>query len=191
MLEKYQQFPFWQKLLAVVAIVLIAGFLFYNYSYKEKEEEMERLERQLNSLMVENAEARKMEQELPNLEAKIRALEFDLQHLSEILPTEREAETFLASLYQRALSNNLLIPIYEKRPDTPYQEYLIKIPMRYEATGSYHDLRRFFEALAQATQIVNIINLDLQIETRRTGRTINAKFDLTTFRFVGDDMGIE
>lgn len=188
MLEKYQQIPFWQKLLAVLGVLIIVVFLYYNYSHKPKEEEISRLERQLNNLLVENTEARKMENELPNLEANIQQLEFTLRHLTEILPTDREIDTFLTGLHQTALKNNLIVSEYRKQPDSAYQEFLIRVPMRYRVSGQYHDLRRFFEALATTTRIVNIMNLDLQIQARsRDARGgINASFDLTTFRFKAD-----
>lgn len=189
MLEKFQQIPFWQKLLAVVVILLIVGFLYYNYVYKEKEKDIANLEKQLNSLIVENTEARKMENELPNLERKIQDLEFNLNYLTEILPTEREIESFLNDLYRMALRNNLRVPNWIKQPETDYQEFLMMIPMKVDATGSYHDLRRFFENLSQTTRIVNIVNLDLKIEQRRGGPgQIVAKFDLTTFRFKAEEV---
>ncbi len=180
MLEKYQQFPFWQKLIAIIVILAIIGFLYHNYVYKEKVSKIASMEKELNSLIVENTEARKMENELPNLERKIQQLEFNLEHLKEILPTDSEIERFLAGLYQTALKNNLRVPVYQKQPDADYEEFLIKVPMKYEANGKYNDLRRFYEALAQSTRIVNILNLDLKLE-KKGG--IVAKFELTTFRF--------
>jgi len=183
MLEKYQQIPFWQKLVAIIVILAVAGFLYNNYVYKEKVNQIASLEKQLNALIVENTEAKKMENELPNLERKIQQLEFNLEHLKEILPTDSEIERFLAGLYQTALKNNLRIPVYQKQPDANYEEFLIKVPMKYEARGRYNDLKRFYEALAQSTRIVNILNLDLKLE--KAGG-ITAKFELTTFRFKPD-----
>jgi len=180
MLEKYQTLPFWQRLVVVIALLIIIGGVFYQYMYKPKQKEITQLTSEFNKLRVENTEARKMEKELPNLEMNLQRLQFKLDAIKEILPSEKEIETFLNQFYQTALKFNLKVLKYSKRPEASYEEFLIKVPMEVEARGQYQNLRRFFKELAGSTRIVNVYNLKLKIGK---GNKIVAGFEITTFRF--------
>lgn len=107
------------------------------------------------------------------------------------LPKRAEIPTFLANVQEQAELAGLDVLSVDIGQETPLDLY-IKIPVKMEVRGTYHQISRFFRNVGELSRIVNIENLSLAPDhdkpaagepAETTPPKLRAKFVAATFRF--------
>jgi type IV pilus assembly protein PilO len=130
-------------------------------------QEAGKLERERDDLRQQVSNAQLLVANLGRIKKEREALEVQLRDLSRRLPSEHESGQVLRSVETLAGKSGLTVGEVRRRPNRP-QELYVEIPMEVGVGGSYRDLLRFSEQLAQLPRLVTLN------EVRVRGRQVAA-----------------
>jgi type IV pilus assembly protein PilO len=149
-----------QKVILVGLLIVLAGYFgwagvgaFPGVSGLRAEEAKLQREREELQRQVSNAQA--MVANLGRIKQERDALEAQLRELAKRLPSEHESEQVLRSVETLAGKSGLTVGEVRRRPNRP-QELYVEIPMDVGVGGSYHDLLKFSDQLAQLPRLVTL-----------------------------------
>ena len=120
--------------------------------------------------------------EAANLEAyrlQMRELEIRLDALVQQLPTETEVPGLLEDITDTGLSSGLVIRSIQLQPERAAQ-YYVELPIRFEATGGYHDFATFISGVAGLPRIVTMHDYDI---TREGNGVLRMVLNARTYRY--------
>jgi Tfp pilus assembly protein PilO len=118
-----------------------------------------------DGLQREVSNAQQMVANLGRIKREREALEVQLRELSRRLPTEHESAAVLRSVETLAGKSGLTVGQVRRRPNRP-QELYVEIPMEVGVGGSYHDLLKFADQLAQLPRLVTLNEVKIQARQR-------------------------
>jgi type IV pilus assembly protein PilO len=142
-------------------------------------------------LQDEMASYRKRQGEFRGLRAELDRLQAEQRELLRALPKRAEIPSFLASVQEQGELVGLEVLSVEIGQETPQDLYL-RIPVKMEVRGTYHQIARFFRNVSELQRIVNVENLTLAPEKDKmvgidlqgaTPPKLRARFVAATFRF--------
>ena len=170
--ENLQNNPWFQLVLVVLlacALVYAGRNLFPNTN--EMQVEIDRLEENITTLSNEVEELRRLERILPQLRQAIREKEKELETLKKIIPPEDLSEELIRRLENMAAATGISVKSYVPRPYVP-QEFYKERPIDLTASGTYHNLGKFFAKISNFARIINIKGVRINANTSGQGREI-------------------
>jgi type IV pilus assembly protein PilO len=176
-------------------LLALAGFgLLYAWwalLFKPAWDEVDRLQRRLDSLVLQLNQKRRIAANLPQLEAQIKQLQARLSASVARLPEEKEIPTLLTQVNSLGEESGLVFTLF--RPQAAVKkDFYSEVPIQVRVEGSFHSLGAFFDRIGKMDRIVNIgtLNVTPAPATRAGGQrraidmSIIADFSATTFTFV-------
>ncbi|HIF91915.1 MAG TPA: hypothetical protein EYQ60_02125 [Myxococcales bacterium] len=186
-LEQLAKIPKPIRLAVVVAglVAICAGYWFMSYQPAQSKRtamvaRSQELQRSLNN-------ARAVANNVPGFEAEVAGLQRDLDLALKQLPNKKQFEDLLQDISTAGKKVGVTIKSIDR--DTEIRrDFYAEVPFEIEIEGSYHDLARFFEVVANLPRIVNIgrLKIDVVDETRQLTR-LKVTGMATTFRFISDE----
>ncbi len=174
--------------LAVVAALLVAisaGYWFFSYQPAQVERaglvaRSQELQRNLNN-------ARSVANNVDAFETEVAGLERDLDLALKQLPNRKQFEDLLQDISTAGKKVGVTIKSIDRNKEIP-RDFYAEVPFEIELEGTYHDLARFFEMIANLPRIVNMGSLRIKVvnETRQSTR-LKVTGMATTFRFLSDE----
>jgi type IV pilus assembly protein PilO len=174
--------------LAVVSVLLVAlgaGYWFFSYEPAQVQRaamiaRSQELQRTLNN-------ARSVADNVPGFEAEVAGLERDLDLALKQLPNRKQFEDLLQDISTAGKKMGVMIKSIDRDREIP-RDFYAEVPFEIELEGTYHDLARFFEMLANLPRIVNMGGMTIKVvkETRQSTR-LKVTGMATTFRFLSDE----
>jgi len=131
-------------------------------------QEAAKLERERDDLQQQVSNAQMLVANLGRIKKEREALEVQLRDLSRRLPSQHESSQVLRSVETLAGRSGLQVGEVRRRPDRP-QELYVEIPMDVGVGGSYHDLLKFADQLAQLPRLVTLN--EVRVRARPPGQT--------------------
>lgn len=125
------------------------------------QQQADRLQRERDSLRQQVDSAQLLVANLGRIKKEREALEVQLRDLSRRLPSEHESGQVLRSVETLAGKSGLVVGEVRRRPNRP-QELYVEIPMDVGVGGSYRDLLKFSEQLAQLPRLVTLNEVRLR-----------------------------
>ena len=122
---------------------------------------------------------------------ELKALLNEQRELLRALPKRAEIPTFLANVHEQAELAGLEVLSVDIGQEVA-QDLYIKIPVKMEVRGTYHQIARFFRNVGELPRIVNVENLSLGLDKDKvvgvdvqgaTPPKLRARFVAATFRF--------
>lgn len=175
--------------LAVVSAVLVAIAAGYWFLAYQPDQEVRRglvaraqeLQRSLNN-------ARSIANNVPGFEAEVAGLERDLALALKQLPNRKQFEDLLRDISTTGKKVGVTIKSIDRDREIP-RDFYAEVPFKIELEGTYHDLARFFETVANLPRIVNMGALEISVvnETRQSTR-LKVVGMATTYRFISDEV---
>lgn len=175
--------------LAVVSAVLVAIAAGYWFLAYQPDQEVRRglvaraqeLQRSLNN-------ARSIANNVPGFEAEVAGLERDLALALKQLPNRKQFEDLLRDISTTGKKVGVTIKSIDRDQEIP-RDFYAEVPFKIELEGTYHDLARFFEIVANLPRIVNMGALEISVvnETRQSTR-LKVVGMATTYRFISDEV---
>jgi type IV pilus assembly protein PilO len=191
-IERIAKVPLGAKLGVVAAVVVALSALnYFAAGVPRIGDSISTLE---TKIAKTDAEQRKLDGDLMektaianNLNQFRREKELLEQRLAEALaelPNQRNVDELLQLFQDRAQKSGLEISTVE--PQAPVNEgFYARLPIPMAATGSYHEVATFFDALGRLRRIVNVSNISMDSPKDSKGRVVvTAKFLTTAFMFV-------
>jgi type IV pilus assembly protein PilO len=169
---------------AIAAIALI----FYQVLYSDVSANIASAEAQRTDLETERASYAKRKSEYLAYRSELRLLQEEQRELLRALPKKAEIPSFISNVQEQAELSGLEVLHIDIDPESP-QDLYVKIPVKMEIRGTYHQITKFFKNTSDLRRIVNVQDLSLTPERTASGEQMNAptrmraKFVAATFRF--------
>jgi len=174
--------------LAVVFVMLVSIVAGYWYlSYQPTREHRRELVVKAQELQRNLNNARTVANNVPGFEAEVAGLQRDLDLALKQLPNRKQFEDLLQDISTAGKKVGVSLKSIDRSKEIN-RNFYAEVPFKLEIEGSYHDLARFFEMLANLPRIVNIGALDIQVANEsQAGTQLKVSGEATTFRFLSDE----
>ncbi len=175
--------------LAVVSAVLVAIAAGYWFLAYQPDQEVRRgLVAQAQELQRSLNNARSVANNVPGFEAEVAGLERDLSLALKQLPNRKQFEDLLRDISTTGKKVGVTIKSIDRDREIR-RVFYAEVPFKIELEGTYHDLARFFETVANLPRIVNMGALEISVinETRQSTR-LKVVGMATTYRFISDEV---
>jgi type IV pilus assembly protein PilO len=148
--------------------------------------DLDRLKARQIAVETEVQKAQAMAARLPAAQREVRALEAQLRQIEAVIPEEKDPQDVLRNLHELASLSLLDIASFKPKPIIAKAQYT-EWPIELGLEGSYHDLGRFFDRIAEMSRLMSVTDLQIKTKARPNGRgTISASCVATTFVFQKD-----
>lgn len=183
-IDKIMKLPTRQKVIILIAVVLLIGAALFFGLLQPKMKELKELQTRLDGLRAEVQEKKRVADNLPKFKADYEKLQKELESALTELPNQKEIPSLLTSITSAGKGAGLDFLRFAPKPDVP-KDFYAEVPVDIVVYGSYHSLANFFTTVGNLPRIVNMQNVTFSdIKTDR-GRTMAKVSCLaTTFRFL-------
>lgn len=180
-----------KKVGVTVGVILLIGLLDYQFFYGDTSTDITSARAHAAELADELAGYQRRKSEYLGYRTELTQLLAEQRELLRALPKRAEIPTFLANVQEQAELSTLEVLSVEIGQESPLDLY-VKIPVKMEVRGTYHQISRFFRNVGELPRIVNIENLSLGPDQSKAGTVsdggaappkLRAKFVAATFRF--------
>jgi type IV pilus assembly protein PilO len=174
--------------LGVVAAILAGICVGYWFvSYQPAQEQRTALVARSQELQRKLNNARSIANNVAAFEAEVAGLERDLDLALKQLPNRKQFEDLLQDISTAGKKVGVTIKSIDRDKEIP-RDFYAEVPFEIELEGTYHDLARFFEMVANLPRIVNMGSLTIKVvkETRQN-TWLKVTGMATTFRFLSDE----
>ena len=116
----------------------------------------------------ENTELRQFESRLSDLDRQITLLKNQMEAQKQVVPDEKNADTFIIMLQEQAANSGINIRKLESKP-VANREYYTEVPFGITLDGPYYGVMTFFDKLSGQTRIVNVSDLTMKSLANKSG----------------------
>jgi type IV pilus assembly protein PilO len=179
-----------KKIGATAGLIAVLGLMDYQFFYSDTAGRIGSARAHQAELADELASYQRRRGEYLGYRNELKQLLDEQRDLLRALPKRAEIPTFLANVHEQAELASLEVLSVEIGQESLADLY-VKIPVKMEVRGTYHQISRFFRNVGELPRIVNVENLSLNPDTEKsvgidlglTSPKLRAKFVAATFRF--------
>jgi len=191
LLRKLRKLTPAKKVGVTLGIVLLAALIDYQFFLSDAAARITSARAHEADLQDEMSGYQRRKGEYLGFRAELEDLQKEQRELLKALPKRAEIPTFLASVQEQAELVGLEVLSVDIGQEAPQDQYL-RIPVKMEVRGSYHQIARFFRNVSELQRIVNVENLSIAPDKDRVAGgdgqgaappKLRAKFVAATFRF--------
>ena len=169
-----------------VAVLALTGVAYYVIFYGEVASAIEAAKSRETQLKGELGEARKAEFAYQKDLAELTERQQRQRELNKVLPVASEYPAFLSAIQNVANVAGVDLIGWTPTPEVPEQFY-VRVPMRLEIGGRYHQIAKFFYGVSQLDRIINLENVNLsRPEVHGEDVLVHAEVLATAFRAAQD-----
>lgn len=169
-----------------IAVLALAGVAYYVVFYGEIASAIDAAKAREQQLSQELQAARKAEFAYQKDLAELADRQQGQRELNRILPMQSEYPAFLSAIQNVANVAGVQLAAWTPSPEVAEQFY-VRVPMRLELVGRYHQIAKFFYGVSQLDRIINLENVNLgHPELKGEDLVIRADVLATAFRALGD-----
>ncbi|EJB5292936.1 type 4a pilus biogenesis protein PilO [Vibrio cholerae] len=180
-LDEISEWPLLPQLLVILFIMLLiqgAGYWFY---LMPKQDEIALLKQEEETVKATLRIKANKVAVLPQIQAQLDELKERYDFLLRQLPVQKELASMLASVNQLGLDSSLTFTRIDWG-ERESQEFLYRLPLNIELTGSYHDIGDFSQAIAKLPRIINFDDVDWQRVSQESS-TLHFRVRAYTYQF--------
>jgi type IV pilus assembly protein PilO len=164
--------------------VLVSGVLagaFYYYWAEPMQADMETREKKLAAMKLDINKGNTTARQLPAFRRQVADLQARLESLRAVLPEQKDVGDLLRRIQTLATQANLQIKGFKPAPTVTKQMHA-EWPITLELDGTYHNVGRFLDHVANFSRIINVGQLNIKAKEKPTGdSTVTAECVATTF----------
>jgi type IV pilus assembly protein PilO len=184
LIEKFAKLP---RAYRIAAIPLIAGVILGGYGwlfYKPAHAQLVAIEAQERDLERKVSEVRAIVANLAAFEQELTELEAKLKQALRQLPDSKELPGLLTDVSSLGKDAGLEFKAFRPQ-DEVNRDFYAEVPIEVEFSGDYHDIARFFDKVSKLPRIVNVSELNMELANADADETrLKVKGEATTFRFI-------
>ncbi|EGQ8443455.1 fimbrial protein [Vibrio cholerae] len=180
-LDEISEWPLLPQLVVILLIMLLiqgAGYWFY---LMPKQDEISLLKQEEETVKATLRIKANKVAVLPQIQAQLDELKERYDFLLRQLPVQKELASMLASVNQLGLDSSLTFTRIDWG-ERESQEFLYRLPLNIELTGSYHDIGDFSQAIAKLPRIINFDDVDWQRVSQESS-TLHFRVRAYTYQF--------
>ena len=170
----------------LLGIIVIMCVVFWYFFWSPKTEELKSARNELQRNEAKLREYEAIAKELPRFEQEFKRLNREFEEASRKLPQEKEIPALLDSIYAAVSASGLESNTFAPKPEVKKDIYA-EIPIDMKVFGTYYDLARFFDRVSKLPRIVNIRDLNLSQDKKKSSGekiVLSAAFTPVTFRLL-------
>jgi len=168
------------------AVLALTGVAYYVVFYGDLASAIQAAKSREAQLSSELAEARKAEFAYQKDLAELADRQQRQRELNKVLPVTSEYPAFLSAVQNVANVAGVELISWTPSPEVPDQ-YFVRVPMKVEIAGRYHQVAKFFNGVSQLDRIINLENVNLgRPEVRGEDIFVHAEVLATAFRAAQD-----
>jgi type IV pilus assembly protein PilO len=165
-----------------LAVLVLTSVAYYVVFYGEVASAIEAAKAREQQLALELSEARKAEFAYQKDLAELTDRQQSQRELNRILPMQSEYPAFLSAIQNVANVAGVQLAAWTPSPEVPEQFY-VRVPMKLELVGRYHQIAKFFYGVSQLDRIINLENVNLgRPQHRGEDVVVHADVLATAFR---------
>jgi type IV pilus assembly protein PilO len=169
-----------------VAVLALTGVAYYVVFYGEIASAIDAAKAREQQLSLDLQEARKAEFAYQKDLAELADRQQGQRELNRILPMQSEYPAFLSAIQNVANVAGVQLAAWTPSPEVTEQFY-VRVPMKLELVGRYHQIAKFFYGVSQLDRIINLENVNLgHPELKGEDVVVRADVLATAFRALGD-----
>ncbi|HGE6132390.1 type 4a pilus biogenesis protein PilO [Vibrio cholerae] len=180
-LDEISEWPLLPQLVVILLIMLLiqgAGYWFY---LMPKQDEIALLKQEEETVKATLRIKANKVAVLPQIQAQLDELKERYDFLLRQLPVQKELASMLASVNQLGLDSSLTFTRIDWG-ERESQEFLYRLPLNIELTGSYHDIGDFSQAITKLPRIINFDDVDWQRVSQESS-TLHFRVRAYTYQF--------
>ncbi|WP_353495224.1 type 4a pilus biogenesis protein PilO [Vibrio cholerae] len=180
-LDEISEWPLLPQLVVILLIMLLiqgAGYWFY---LMPKQDEIALLKQEEETVKATLRIKANKVAVLPQIQAQLDELKERYDFLLRQLLVQKELASMLASVNQLGLDSSLTFTRIDWG-ERESQEFLYRLPLNIELTGSYHDIGDFSQAIAKLPRIINFDDVDWQRVSQESS-TLHFRVRAYTYQF--------
>ncbi len=184
--ESIDQQSVYVKLGILLTIILIICGVNWYFFWSSKSEELTRARNELQKERTKLNEYESIAKELPRFEQEFNRLDRGFKEAANKLPEEKEIPSLIDNVYNEVSASGLESNTFAPKPEVKKDIYA-EIPIDMKVYGSYYDIANFFDRVSKLSRIVNIRDLNLSQEKKRSAGdriVLDASFTAVTFRLL-------
>jgi type IV pilus assembly protein PilO len=182
--EKIAKVPALARMGVVMALLLAIAGGYYSVSYQAKRSELVNLRGQADELQRKLNKVRVVASNLSDFKQEVAGLERSLGLALKQLPNRKQFEDLLRDISTAGKKVGVTINSIERTKEVDHSFYA-EVPFKISIEGTYHDVARFFEQLANLQRIVNMGSMTISVASQDEFNTmLEVKGTATTFRFI-------
>jgi type IV pilus assembly protein PilO len=183
-LEAFAKLPRAYRLAAIPVLCALVLGLYGWLLYQPARAELRRAEQQERELQRKVSEVRAIVANLAAFEQELADLEQKLKLALRQLPDSKELPVLLTDITSLGKDAGLEFKLFKPKEEVP-RDFYAEVPIEIEFSGTYHEIARFFDRVAKLPRIVNVSRMDMSLANADSDSTIlNVRGEATTFRFI-------
>lgn len=173
-----------QLLLVIIFVVLLQLFSgwFYLMPKYQKQQQLAQQEQKLKTEIIEKAQHASV---LPKLTMQLKQSKATYQSILKQLPAEQELSNLLSVVNELGVQHHLTFERIDWGEKVS-EQFLYRLPLNIELTGTYNDIGDFSQAIAKLPRIVSLHDVTLQRLNPQTS-TVRAKITAYTYQLKLED----
>lgn len=145
-----------KKIFLVILLLAIVVFaLFWQLSYRPQRDRIVRKERQLQQLLQERDQKRKIAYQLDKYRAEMEEVKKKLAEVAARLPDEKEIPMLLKTISFIGKGVGLDIEAFQPKGEVK-KDFYAEVPFEISLRGSYHQIGMFFYQVGRLPRVVSI-----------------------------------
>jgi type IV pilus assembly protein PilO len=165
-----------------VAVLALTGVGYYVVFYGELASAIQAAKSHEQQLTSDLAEARKAEFAYQKDLAELTERQQRQRELNKVLPVSSEYPAFLSAIQNVANVAGVDLVAWTPSAEVPDQFY-VRVPMKLEISGRYHQIAKFFYGVSQLDRIINLENVNVnRPEVHGEDVIVHAEVLATAFR---------
>ena len=159
--DEIAEWPLLPKILVILLLCLVvqsAGYWFFLQPLSDDIEQLKEEELSLRSAVIYKYNQMAV---VPQIDHQLSELNLRYDFLARQLPVQKELASVLSSINQIGINHQLSFTRIDwgEREEQPF---FYKLPLNIEATGKYHDIGAFSEAIADLPRMISLDEVDIQ-----------------------------
>lgn len=162
-LDQLSKLSLTKKLAILAVLVVLLGAGFWSLYYGPKSEELESLRQEYISLQKKKAEAEQRKATYDMDRRKRDELQRTYTDQIKALPPDAEISSFLNKINAQAdLVGIKILAVTPQKEEA--SQYYAKIPVQLKLEGSYHQIAKFFYLVGNLDRIINIEDINFRVK---------------------------
>lgn len=183
-LDEIMEWPLVAQSIAIVVVMVVVSLIGYAGYILPKQERLEELKQQEQTLKSQIEIKAYQVAKLPQTQAQLERLGDRYELLLRQLPVQQELASLLASVNELGLNSGLnFTRIDWGKKQT--QDFLYRLPLNIELTGSYHHIGDFSTAIAHLPRIINFDDVEWQRVSQESS-TLHFKVRAYTYQLISE-----
>lgn len=172
------------RIVVIVLPIIIVAALTVFVVFLPKKKVMDQLKVNIAKLEKDIQKAQSMADKLKEVEAEYKRMEQELCDLEKVVPAEYEVSSFLKQVNAHAIERGITVLTWKESPPRVYPQGIVnELPVSLQLEGPYHKLGEFLSDVTKFDRVINVTNIGLSPISKKDSGALKLKIVLTAVAY--------